>query len=395
MHASSIIQDFLRVFCPSMHAKRRESLARMTGAAQAGGLGVVKMARHLPSTSMRHNIKCCDRLLSNRHLHAERMIVYRALARRVLQSQHRIAILVDWSELRDDGSMHLLRAAVAVKGRAFTIYDEVHPQEMQGSPKVHLTFMKRLKTIVPIGCEPVIVTDAGFKSTWFRALDKLGFSWVGRIRNRDMVCPADESTWTGCKELYGQAKTVARKLGDFLYVRSNPTKCQLVIVRKRAQGRKSKTKFGMPSRSQRSKKARAAQTEPWLLAVSPRLNVLSAQQAVKLYATRMQIEQTFRDLKNDQWGAGLRSSQTRSALRLAILVLIGVLLTYALWIIGLALLRTGRAVTYGSRAKASSTLSVISLAHYWLCQPDVPAIAAGELKKSVSELAAMVYSYEK
>jgi hypothetical protein len=109
----------------------------------------------------------------------------------------------------------------------------------------------------------------------------------------------------------------------------------------------------------------------------------------------MQIEQTFRDLKNDQWGVGLRSSQTRSALRLAILVLIGVLLTYALWIIGLALLRTGRAVTYGSRAKASSTLSVISLAHYWLCQPDIPAIAAGELKKSVSELAAMVYSYEK
>ena len=82
MHAMSIIQGFLRDFCPSIHAKRRESLARVTAAARAGGLGVVKMAKHLPSSSMRHKIKCCDRLLSNRHLQAERVTVYRAQAHR-------------------------------------------------------------------------------------------------------------------------------------------------------------------------------------------------------------------------------------------------------------------------------------------------------------------------
>lgn len=394
MHASSIIQDFLRDSCPTMHAKRRESLARITGAAQVGGLGVVKMAKCLPSTSLKHGIKCCDRLLSNPHLHEERIKVYRALAHRVLQSHRHVAILIDWSELRENGSVHLLRAAVAVKGRAFTIYDEVHPQKMQANSKVHRDFLRRLKTILPTGCEPVIVTDAGFRSTWFRTLDKLGFSWIGRIRNRDMVCPAGQATWLGCKELYVQARTVARTLGEFHYVRSNPTKCQLVIVKKRPQGRKSKNKFGKPNQAQQSKKARAGQIEPWLLAASPRIKALSAQQVTKLYATRMQIEQTFRDLKNAQWGAGLRTSQTRSAQRLGILVLIAALMTYFQWIIGLTLLRTGNAVGYGSRAKASSTLSILSLAIYWLSRPTPPHIPESELEKSICELAFMVFSYE-
>ena len=393
MHAASIIQDFLSDSCPSMHAKRRASLAKIAGAAQAGGLGVVKMAKRLPSRSLRHGIKCCDRLLSNPHLHEERIKVYRALAHRVLQSHRHVAILIDWSELRENGSMHLLRAAVAVKGRAFAIYDEVHPQKMQANGKVHLAFLKRLKTVLPAGCEPVIVTDAGFRSTWFQALDKLGFSWIGRIRNRDMVRPADKATWAGCKQLYTQARTVARTLGEFLYVRSNPTKCQLVIVKNRSAGRKNKNKFGKPSQAQRSKKARAGQIEPWLLAASVRLKALSAQHVAKLYATRMQIEQTFRDLKNAQWGAGLRTSQTRSAQRLGILILIAALVTYALWIIGLALLRTGYAVGYGSRAKASSTMSILSLATYWLSSPEPPNIVESALKKSINELASMVFSY--
>lgn len=395
MHAAPIIQDFLSDSCPSMHAKRRQSLAEIVGAAQAGGLGVTKMAKCLPLSSLRHKIKRCDRLLSNPHLHAECILVYQAMAQRLLKSCSHVAILVDWSELRDDGSMHLLRAAVAVKGRAFTIYDEVHPQNLQGNRQVHLDFMMSLKAIVPAGCEPIIITDAGFKSPWFEALNKLGFSWIGRIRNRDMVCPDGESIWTGCKELYPDAKPVARTLGAFLYVRSNPTKCQLVIVKKAARGRQSKNKFGKASRSQRSKKARAAQTEPWLLATSPSLKKLSARRVVELYGTRMQIEQTFRDLKDPQWGAGLRTSQTRSAQRLAILILIAVLLAYALWIIGLSLLRAGYAVGYGSRAKASSTLSVISLANYWLSQQHTPKIIRSELEKSINELASLVFCYAK
>lgn len=80
----------------------------------------------------------------------------------------------------------------------------------------------------------------------------------------------------------------------------------------------------------------------------------------------MQIEQTFRDVKNRQWGMGLSDSQTTHLGRLSILLLIGALASYALWLIGLAAQRTGYKVAYGSKKKAASTLSIISLARCWI-----------------------------
>lgn len=394
MHALRIIQAFLLEQCPFIHAKRRDCLARMTQAAQLGGLGVVKMGKHLHTqAALRHRIKCSDRLLSNSHLQNERVSLYRALAHRLLATHVYIGIVIDWSEAREDGSLHLLRAAALVEGRAFTVYEEVHPQSKLTSPAVHREFMHTLKQVLPATCCPVIITDAGFRAPWFKMLTKLGWSWIGRIRNRDMICPASQQVWTGCKTLYAQASAKARDLGSFLYVRSNPTPCRLVVVKLRAKGRTSLTKFGKPRRSKHAQSCRAAQSEPWLLAVSPCLAKMSAAQAVQLYAGRMQIEQTFRDLKNGQWGMGLRTSQTRTASRLAILSLIGSLLSYALWLIGLAMRKTGYQVAYGSRNKTYPTLSILSLATYWLTQPSCPKMSSQELREALKELISMVRTY--
>lgn len=35
------------------------------------------------------------------------------------------------------------------------------------------------------------VTDAGFRSPWFRAVEKLGWYWLGRLRHRTLVKPVD------------------------------------------------------------------------------------------------------------------------------------------------------------------------------------------------------------
>ncbi len=50
----------------------------------------------------------------------------------------------------------------------------------------------------------------------------------------------------------------------------------------------------------------------------------------------MQIEETFRDLKNHRWGFGLRYARTASPMRLEVLLLLGVLATFVLWLLGLA-----------------------------------------------------------
>lgn len=395
MHARKIIQDFLADECPSMHAKRLHCLALMAAAARRAGLGLVKMSKAIESgTSLRHRIKRCDRLLSNAHLCNERLDVYRGLARRVLQQRTHIGIVIDWSDLLVDVSQHVLRAAVVVKGRAIVIYEEVHPTKLYGAPSVHRKFMENLRSVLPAQCRPIIITDAGFRATWFKILDQLGFAWIGRIRNRDLVRSGRESDWQGCKTLYTFATSRARDLGDFTYARSNPVACQLVLIKKHPRGRKCKTVFGNSTRSQHSKKQRAGQSEPWLLAVSPSLSTCSANAIVALYSGRMQIEQTFRDLKCTQWGMGLSSSQTRDPKRLANLLLIAALLGFALWVIGLAAHISGYCIQYGSRKKKQSTLSILSLARHWLLDPTPKLLTQRQLDQASAELTFMVMTYE-
>lgn len=395
MHAQRIIQDFLAAECRSMHAKRQHCLALMTEAARRTGLGLVKMSKALDSkVRLRHRIKRCDRLLGNRHLEYERLDVYRALARRVIQHRTHIGVIVDWSDLLSDISQHVLRAAVVINGRAFVIYEEVHATTKYGAPSVHRNFMATLRTVLPPQCQPVIITDAGFRAAWFKMLNQLGFAWIGRIRNRDMVRARGQCDWRGCKELYTDATEQARDLGEFDYVRSNTVPCRLVMIKKPPQGRKCKTAFGRDSRSLHSKKQRAGQSEPWLLAIAPGLSKLRAKEIVALYGYRMQIEQTFRDVKNPQWGMGLSSSQTRQQKRLAVLLLIAALLSFALWLIGLAVRASGYCVQYGSRKKAASVLSILSLARHWLFEIPSASLSRCQIDQALIELTSMVVTYE-
>lgn len=130
-----------------------------------------------------------------------------------------------------------------------------------------------------------------------------------------------------------------------------------------------RTAFGKRARCRHSLKQATAQTEPWRLAPSLNLAEFDAQAVVDSYGGRMQIEQSFRDVKNPHVGLGLSLSQTTRPDRLAILLMIGALAMFALWLIGLAAQARGYRVNFGSRAKAASTLSTISLARWWLEEP--------------------------
>jgi len=367
MHAHLIIQDLLCKYCPQVHAKRRQCLAKVVEACIHSGLTLLKISHALAShCSLKHRIKCCDRLLSNPHLYKEKEAIYSAMARSVINSAGFVGIVIDWSDFLRDGSAHLLRAAVIVKGRALTLYEQVFSDQDYASSAVHRHFLLTLRQFLPDSCRPVLITDAGFRAPWFKLASELNFEWVGRIRNRDMVRAQDADAWDGCKTWYPQATSYPRSLGHFEYVRSNPIACRLVIYKRPQKKRHHKTAFGTNARSKVSLTNSAAQIEPWLLACSPSLAGLSAKRIVNLYAGRMQIEQTFRDVKNPQWGMGLSESQTTHLRRLTILLLVGTLATFALWLIGLAAQHTGYKVVYGSKKKATNALSIISLAKSWI-----------------------------
>jgi hypothetical protein len=162
----------------------------------------------------------------------------------------------------------------------------------------------------------------------------MGWNWIGRIRNLDTVKRVRDDTWRGCKTLYASATRTPRCLGQFDYVRTNPVACTLVTVKRLGKGRHKRSVHRKRSSSHLSRKYARRESEPWLLAVSPGLEHLSAESAVTIYSKRMQIEEEFRDLKNVNLGLGFSANRTKHGKRLAVLLLIACLTTFLLRLIG-------------------------------------------------------------
>lgn len=102
----------------------------------------------------------------------------------------------------------------------------------------------------------------------------------------------------------------------------------------------------MRSREITSLEAQRRQSEPWLLVVSPELRHLSPRQLVSIYSKRMQIEQSFRDLKCDRFGCAFKYSLTRDPQRIATLLLIHALATFLAWLAALSIAIT-TSIRYG------------------------------------------------
>ena len=217
--------------------------------------------------------------------------------------------------------------------------------------------------MLPTGCVPILITDAGFRSVWFKLVNRMGWSWIGRIRNRDMISLENSDTWAGCKTLYPLATSQAKSLGQYNYVRQHPVSCRLVLIRHHQQKRHHKSRLGKRVRSSRSLKNARAQREPWLLATSLNLNHLSAQAIVAVYAQRMQIEESFRDLKSEQYGLGFSSNRSAQKNRLGVLLLIASLALFVLRLIGEVGKEKQMEFKFQSNTRRSRpVLSVINLA---------------------------------
>ena len=341
MRATEVLQKCLGDALKPMHALRRHVLLRAVEALIHGRrLTLIDVARAWPEAErIRAPLKALDRLLGNPHLHAEREHVHAAMARWLLRGPHPVIVL-DWCDLKADRRWHLLRAAVPVGGRTLTILDMVFPDGQQGSPAAEKRFLQRLATLIPHHVKPILVTDAGFRAPWFRAVETVGWYWLGRLRHRTLVKPvevSDESeAWVPCRALYELAVAAPRDLGLMDTVRAKPWRCRVVVHAKPPKGRKQRNRQGLPSRTKKCKENAAREREPWLLVASPALKHLNARQVVALYARRMQIELSFRDLKSHRYGHGFEDSLTRKGKRIEVLLLLHTMAAFASWLVGMA-----------------------------------------------------------
>lgn len=337
MHATDLIETNIGPACQSMHTARFGALSAGVTAALAGKcVSVTALGRRSPrAVSEKASIKQMDRLVGNNRLVAEAPTVYRAMTRWIVDEQRDVLIVVDWSPVSVDGKFHVLRASVPAGGRGKTLYQEVHPQAKYANREVQKNFLQRLSTVLPEGVHAVVVSDAGFKNPWFRAVEALGWDWVGRVRGTVQLSRQNQSTWVSAKLLGNVLESDEMTyMGRFVLSRNAPLSCSVHGLRKPPKGRVDRNRNGLRAQSSSSRKCADGQREPWLLATSLAGGEAITEQVIGIYTKRMQIEESFRDTKSEYFGLGLSRARSRTAERFTVLLLINALALFVAWLHG-------------------------------------------------------------
>ncbi len=329
VRANGIVRHVLRDVSGEIHRARLEALyAAVLALIHGGQIGLAALGRAIAPRSYKNGIKRIDRLLGNPALVGELDAIYAAITRYVLRSSKRPVILLDWTDAGE--GMCALTAAVPMQGRAIAIYSVTAPVSRYASPRVERAFLEKLRTFLCPACRPILVGDAGFRGPWMKRVKAMGWDFVTRIRGRTFVQRADESHWQHWKKLSEEAGSKPRSLGSYRIVRNHGVEAELVVVDRRARARASSL---ITPRNARAMRATRADHEPWFLATSL---TLPAKQIVSIYAKRMQIELTFRDLKSHRFGWGFEDARCRSTTRVAVQIMLGALASLVLLLVGMA-----------------------------------------------------------
>ena len=230
------------------HSARVAAVLRGVGGVLSGGkLSLTHIGRHLGGQAKtKHQIKAADRLLGNQHLRHERDGIYKAIARTLLHGKQRPVIVVDWSDVQSGREWAVLKAAVPAGGRAISLYERVFPFKRYNSDAAHREFLQAIRSVLPDGCRPIIVTDAGFRGPWFRAVEALGWDWVGRLRSRARFFCEQSGKWRLTSSLFPRATSKPRHLGKVVLTRQRPYSARLYLVRAH------KIRTGRPRRRRRT-----------------------------------------------------------------------------------------------------------------------------------------------
>lgn len=186
MQAIRFLHRALAQALPSIHSRRLTSLMSCVSSLLHGRrLTLTALGRFMTGRAYpKHSIKRVDRLLGNQHLRSERPLFYWVMLRALLGSLKHPLILVDWSRIDASGTAFLLRASIPLAGSSFPVYESVH--ERESCPKYQNRLLKTLAELLPVDCIPILVTDAGFRRPWMKAVAAQGWYYVARIRNREL-----------------------------------------------------------------------------------------------------------------------------------------------------------------------------------------------------------------
>lgn len=333
MLTKEVSQKYFKNSLTSIHKKRADCLYETCWAlTKSSELTVTSLGKYKDGKAyVKHKIKSVDRLLSNTTLHAELHTIYKEFFRPVLTCLPIIYLIVDWSGCCQK-ELHMLRASLVHDGRSITIYNEIHPQEKVGNPTIHKKFLAHLKKLIPYSTKVVVMTDAGFITPWFKAVTKMGWDYIGRLKVGVKYQLEGDSKWRSTTALNRKATKVIKSVG-YAHIgkkSTTPVMGNIYTYKNKLKNRKDKSPF-----PDVNKRHALASKRAWVLATSLKEGQHNGQFIISTYRKRMQIEQNFRDEKSPRFGLGWRMGRSNHAKRIAVLCLISCIVLFFLKILGM------------------------------------------------------------
>ena len=298
--------------CCSLRRSQTKTLAVLVGAAlSVGRVSLAEIGRRLTGTSAKHGIKRCGRFTANERVEISDAMsgVIGQLLKGKRWQRKPLVVALDWVEVRQ---FHTLMLAAVMRGRAVPLLWASYPEWQLAKSQNNLEegLLRLLKSLLPAKVRVILLADRGFGRTEMaRLCQELKFHYIIRIKPDVWVrCPGFQSKL--CH--YPVKKGMCRVLKCTQYRRKNPVEQQVIV----------RWKKGLPKQ----------RDECWFL-----MSDLSqsAWRLSELYASRMTIEELFRDGKSRRNGFALRHTQLKHADRFDRLLLI-LVLVYLL-LIGLGL----------------------------------------------------------
>lgn len=334
MHVAAIVQELLE---NSIHKTRIKTLSVLIeGVIHGKELKLTSLGRHIKIEGQEGSaINRVDRFLGNPYYQTQSIEIYKAITQKAVHTMKNPLFVIDWSSipgshLTPSGEHCVLRASLAAQGRSITLYEEIHAKSNEGNVRIHRDFLAHLHSLVPQECTPCILTDAGFKNPWFKAVLNLGWDYIGRLNGA--VHYDDGTGFKPLSELFHQATGTPQEIGSVVVAKTNPLATRIYLYKKRAKGRIHRNKKGQRITNKYSRKHAKSNSAPWILASS--LTQSKAEHIIQYYTLRMTIEESFRDLKSKQYGLSLNDNATINPERYIVWLLLAALTTFIAWIVG-------------------------------------------------------------
>lgn len=334
MHIKTLLH---KILVGVTHKKRVVSLVLMIEAALlAKQLSVTKLGRSLVlKIQERSCIRRSDRLIGNEGVYQDRKAIYERNIKLLVGSKTRPIIIVDWSNI-PNSEYNTLRAALVTDGRALTLYEEVHPLAKLGNAKVQRGFLYQLKKLLEVNCRPIIVTDAGFHNPWFKAVLKLGWDYIGRVRGQKSYLITNTKEWQQVDTLCKGWNRGPAVIGEIKLCKENTIITQLYASKDKVKVRDNSQVLWLQKKGNRSTRNHRKAAKECLVLVSSLRRYGISRKIIAIYKRRMQIEEAFRDLKSSRYGFGFEQAYSRSSKRITVLLLIAMLAALIAWLVGLA-----------------------------------------------------------